>query len=316
MKWFNGVTRFLSPKAVGSGSCLITPFLVIVQTGGRALYKSSALPRTLILNGVVDDREYKENDVPQYSEEAANFAELIVNSSYTCLISTQLKDTVTGVAPNLVTETQIKPRFGSSAAFVHDKIFNCGGYSLKEEKYLADCQVFTNGSMPPWEYGDPIEVSNGRAFGAMVATASNVAYYLGGYNMVDGFLNSVGLLAAAGTWSGQPAMNMPEKKSHFCAVYDNIADIRGEKWLYTIGGWNINYLSSIHRINIGDTDGLATGSWEQYSTDLTEARSDHACAMAQHGWKRGILVAGGYRTDGAWMTKVEFLDIERGIGKG
>ena len=71
-------------------------------------------------------------------------------------------------------------------------------------------------------------------------------------------------------------------------------------------------MASIHRIKVGAADGLVTGSWETYSTDLTEARSDHACAMIQHGWVRGILVAGGYRTDGAWMTKVEFLDIERG----
>ena len=52
--------------------------------------------------------------------------------------------------------------------------------------------------------------------------------------------------------------------------------------------------------------------WEMYSTDLSEARSDHACSLVQHGWKRGILVAGGYRTDGAWMSTVEFVDLERG----
>ena len=57
---------------------------------------------------------------------------------------------------------------------------------------------------------------------------------------------------------------------------------------------------------------MVAAPWEMYSTDLSEARSDHACSLVQHGWKRGILVAGGYRTDGAWMSTVEFVDLERG----
>ena len=61
-----------------------------------------------------------------------------------------------------------------------------------------------------------------------------------------------------------------------------------------------------------DTGNLLAAPWEEYSVDLSEARSDHACSLVQHGWRRGILVAGGYRTDGAWMSTVEFVDLERG----
>ena len=61
-----------------------------------------------------------------------------------------------------------------------------------------------------------------------------------------------------------------------------------------------------------DTGKMIVAPWEMYSTDLSEARSDHACSLVQHGWRRGILVAGGYRTDGAWMSTVEFVDLEQG----
>jgi hypothetical protein len=171
--------------------------------------------------------------------------------------------------------------------------------------------VFSNNTVPPWKYSDDLEVANGRAFGAMVATADDVAYFLGGYNKVNGFLNKVSRIKADETWIDESTLTMTTAKSHFCGIYDDKVDSRGEKWLYTIGGWNIDYLSSIERIKVGPT-GMAAAPWEKYSTDLTEARSDHACAVVQHGWTRGILVAGGYRTDGAWMATVEFLDIVRG----
>ena len=49
-------------------------------------------------------------------------------------------------------------------------------------------------------------------------------------------------------------------------------------------------------------------------TGLNEARSDHACAEVQvDAVKKGIVAAGGYRTDGAWMKSVEFFDYEKGI---
>ncbi len=134
-------------------------------------------------------------------------------------MSTQLVPKVVGA----VTETQIKPRFGSSAIFVHDKIFNCGGYSNKEKKYLADCQAYTNGSATPWDYTAPLSTANGRAFGSMVATKKDVAYYMGGYNKDDGFLDTIEKVASSGAWSALgAAFNMPEKKSHFCTVYDDL----------------------------------------------------------------------------------------------
>ena len=105
-------------------------------------------------------------------------------------------------------------------------MFNCGGYSVAEAKYLPDCQGFKNRSAPgaaPWETTGALPNANGVAFGAMVATAPDVAYFLGGYNKDDGFLDSVSrVVDALGTWTAEAALRMNESKSHFCAVHDDV----------------------------------------------------------------------------------------------
>ena len=105
-------------------------------------------------------------------------------------------------------------------------MFNCGGYSVAEAKYLSDCQGYKSRSAPgdaPWETTGVLPHSNGVAFGAMVATAPDVAYFLGGYNKDDGFLDGVSrVVDALGTWTSEAALKMNESKSHFCAVHDEI----------------------------------------------------------------------------------------------
>ena len=153
---------------------------------------------------------------------------------------------------------------------------------MADSKYLSDCQGYRNDRTPagaaPWE-GETQRAlphgANGVAFGATVATAPDVAYFLGGYNKDDGFLDSVSRIKADGTWTDEAGLRMNQSKSHFCAVHDeipvsvlklrfdfrtpcewrtrsvctdSIQDSRGERWMYTIGGWNIEYIKSIHRI--------------------------------------------------------------------
>ena len=73
--------------------------------------------------------------------------------------------------------------------------------------------------------------------------------------------------------------------------------------------------------NLGLNDAAGNHSWERID-DLNGPRSDHACAVVQHfygkqskaspPWTTGIMVAGGYRLRGAWISSVEFLDFRTG----
>ena len=114
---------------------------------------------------------------------------------------------------------------GNDALF---QLFNCGGYSMADSKYLSDCQGYRNdrgGANAPWE-GETQRAlphgANGVAFGATVATAPDVAYFLGGYNKDDGFLDSVARIKSDGTWTDEAGLRMNQSKSHFCAVYDEV----------------------------------------------------------------------------------------------
>ena len=86
------------------------------------------------------------------------------------------------------------------------------------------------------------------------------------------------------------------------------------KYLYTIGGWNLEYLSSVHRIAIDDNGDLG-GEWLTMPK-LQQERSDHACALVQYvrenTWESGIMVAGGYKSNGAWTNTVEFFNFQNG----
>ena len=85
-------------------------------------------------------------------------------------------------------------------------------------------------------------------------------------------------------------------------------DKDGNRYVYAIGGWNLNYLKDVYKIKMG-ANGSPVGSWVNFEPMQVE-RSDHACAEVQISpTEKGILAAGGYRTDGAWMSSVEFLDL-------
>ena len=87
------------------------------------------------------------------------------------------------------------------------------------------------------------------------------------------------------------------------------------KYLYTIGGWNLEYLSSVHRIAIDAESGDLVGEWLTMPK-LGQERSDHACAVVQYVrenvWETGIMVAGGYKSNGAWTNTVEFFNFQDG----
>lgn len=264
------------------------------KTGIRPLVDPKEEKLTVILNGLTDDRNFKATDTPQYSETKASISELIVNSSKTC----ELKS------------LGLKPRYGSAAGFINGKIINCGGYSNNESQYLDICQHQTAKDQDWEDTASALNVK--RAFASSVVVPktdddTEVLYLMGGYNSDDGFLDSVEKYDSTGdTWS--VATPMAEPKSHFCAVMAS-PNVDGERFVYTIGGWNIDYLNVVHRMSIAP-DGTGT-TWTPVS-GLKVARSDHACAEVQMGWDKGIMVAGGYRKDGAWLSSIEFYIYDKG----
>ena len=70
--------------------------------------------------------------------------------------------------------------------------------------------------------------------------------------------------------------------------------IGGVKYLYSIGGWNLAYLNSVHRMKLDNSTGEPISGSEQWfqAPSMIQERSDHACAVAQFGWEYGIIVAG------------------------
>ena len=60
------------------------------------------MPKTIVVNGVTDDREFQTKGIDQYSTEDANINELFVSmENKTCTLDKQ----------------GLKPRFGSAGAF-------------------------------------------------------------------------------------------------------------------------------------------------------------------------------------------------------
>ena len=55
-------------------------------------------------------------------------------------------------------------------------------------------------------------------------------------------------------------------------------------------------------------------SWTEVPS-LIQERSDHACSVIQvplgSEWHSGIMVAGGYKDNGAWTNTVEFFSFEK-----
>ena len=91
-----------------------------------------------------------------------------------------------------------------------------------------------------------------------------------------------------------------------------LQDKDGEEYLYAIGGWNMYYLKSVHRIKMSATGAGDAAGWQEFPSMQAE-RADHACAEVQvDSGRKGIVASGGYRNDGAWLSSVEFLDYETG----
>lgn len=90
----------------------------------------------------------------------------------------------------------------------------------------------------------------------------------------------------------------------------NLQNELGDSFLYTIGGWNTGgYLATVHRIKVGTGGVIFDGDWEAIDS-FQVSRADPACAEVQYGWTKGIMVAGGYRMDGAWLDTVEFFNYK------
>ena len=69
----------------------------------------------------------------------------------------------------------------------------------------------------------------------------------------------------------------------------------------------MTYLSEVHRLNVNET----SPKWEKVNS-MFEARSGMACQVVQYKWTVGIMVAGGYKQEGAWTPSVEFLNFKTG----
>ena len=55
------------------------------KTGRRAIYSVAKPPRIVVINGVVDNRENMiVEGAKQYSEDEANYAELLLNQGRNC----------------------------------------------------------------------------------------------------------------------------------------------------------------------------------------------------------------------------------------
>jgi len=292
------------------------------QTGVRPLYDPKSEPKTIVVGGVNDDRDYLTKvGVDQYSTSDALINELFVSAkNKSCTLD----------------RADLKPRFGAAAAFLDGGLYVCGGYDDQDDKYMNMCQNYTQKGMP-WSKGDcrPCNSANGihlkqkRGFHSMVVVekedGENVMLALGGYNG-DNFLDSIEKYDptgadGAGAWDIVAGMKMNETRSHFCAVY--YRDPRhGKRYLYVIGGWdNKDYSSKVFRMLL-NAEGLGeTKDWERLD-DMKEPRADHACAVVQHfyginsktipPWTTGIMVSGGYRLRGAWTSSVDFLDFRTG----
>lgn len=314
-RFFTWYKRPLSDKEVDDAPCLLVGFnlrqacfnlenrcvllrecskfndtCALCRTGAKPFADIYDEPATLVMNGRMDNRNFKQEEVPQYT--LSTMVELVTENS-SCSLTT----------------TGLKARQGSVAGFVTDHVINCGGYSDEDGQYLDSCQKYV-GKGVPWSNAGTLQQARAFASGveAMKDPNTTVFYILGGYDVNSGFLDSVEKYDQdAGTFSTVAAMQMPEEKSHFCTVYVENANGR---FLYNIGGWNIDYLNSVHRMKLDPTTGEGT-AWT-VAPNLKDARSDHACAVVQHKWKTGIMVAGGYKMEGAWMSTVEFFDFGKG----
>ncbi len=70
-------------------------------------------------------------------------------------------------------------------------------------------------------------------------------------------------------------------KQTMIIVVPQVQDNHGKTYLYLLGGWNKEYTSEVHRIEIDvDTGAIVGTEWEAF-TSMSQARSDQACMEVQ-----------------------------------
>jgi len=170
------------------------------------------------------------------------------------------------------------------------------GEDPSQADYLNTCSKYTNNGWVEME----AKINTKRAFAAGVAVEDK-AFILGGYNEVNGFLDTVEVFKD-GAWSIEDKMKMTTPTSHACAVEAN-----GK--IYLIGGWNNNfeYLATAAVLDVKEKTWSSLPDMEDIYGEKS-ARGDHACLSVRRGWNTHIVVAGGYVDGSAWLSSALYLD--------
>ncbi|XP_023330247.1 uncharacterized protein LOC111702710 [Eurytemora carolleeae] len=206
---------------------------------------------------------------------------------------------------------------GAAGVFIHDindptkdHVIVCGGWN-SANKYMKKCGI---GRSTGFDFGEnPTEVVNllkERGFFSMAAVGTK-AFAFGGYNTVTGMLNDIEEYDGT-TWSAS-TITLPSPRSHTCAVH---VRMNQKDMIYLLGGWDdkINFLPDVLKFDV--VDGVLSKD-SSFSLNLpvdiegvSPGRADMACMhYRMKGWNDGILITGGYRSSGAWLNTVWFLDL-------
>jgi len=205
---------------------------------------------------------------------------------------------------------------GAAGAFIQnvadpdtDHVLVCGGWN-NDDKYKTTCETMVRGA--GWASGAQV-LATARAYHSMVAVGAK-AYVFGGYNAVDGMLDSIEEYDATTTTWTTAAIKLASPRSHTCAVTTKIDN---KDMVFVVGGWgaDLAYMSNIAKFDVTATGALAEDT--SFSVRLpadrvgvSPGRSDMACVHYRlEGWRDGILVTGGYRSSGAWLNTAWFLDL-------
>ena len=136
--------------------------------------------------------------------------------------------TANGSCPLPSGSNGLTERIGAMAGFVDDHLLVCGGYSMETQSYLDGCQKQSGrdeaNTIKPWESTEATaKLKSTRAFASVLTIEvefnNTLLYLLGGYNKVNGFLDSVEQYNKVdGTFAVMDSMKLPEAKSHFCTL--------------------------------------------------------------------------------------------------
>ena len=183
--------------------------VLLFQSGRKPLIDPKKETLTMVVNGQVDERNFRAKSVEQYSDAKARFNELIIGTKgnygeRTCALSN------VGLEANL----------GYVGGFVDGKAMICGGYRLKTKEYLRHCQSLP---MPDQKWERTSDLNSARAYSSSftVPEGSLEGFYIaGGYNSDSGFMDTVEKFdPARQQWLENTQFKLPTKKSHFCTVY-------------------------------------------------------------------------------------------------